>query len=146
MSRNVEVVREAIEANRSGDIEASIESLLALWDPGGEFTSVTSTLEPHTYRGPEGIRRYFADMAESWAEWHLTIDEIFDAGHDTVVAVFRSRLVGRESGVAIETQRGAVFTLSDGKIRWGQVYASHDEALEAARSPTRGRSGQEWGP
>jgi ketosteroid isomerase-like protein len=132
MSRNAEIVRQALEANRSGDIEGSIERLVALSDPDVEFKSVTSTLEPHTYRGAEGLRRYMGDMANSWAEWHLDTEEVFEAGSDTVVAVFRSYLIGRESGVAIEAQRGSVFVLSEGKILRGQVYTSRDEALEAA--------------
>jgi hypothetical protein len=64
---NVEIVRQAIESNRSDDLEARIEAVLALWDPSCEYTRVTAAIDPQTYRGHNGVRRYMSDMADSWA-------------------------------------------------------------------------------
>jgi ketosteroid isomerase-like protein len=132
MSReNVEIVRQVIHANRSDDLEPAIETAVALSDPSIEFTSVTAAVAPETYRGHDGIRRYFHDLAESWQEWRNEAEEVFDVGPDTVFATMRSRVVGKDSGAVVETRRGTVWVLSGGKISRGRVYATREEALEA---------------
>ena len=132
MSReNVEIVRELIDANRSDDLESRIEANLALWDPSCEYTSVTAAVEPRTYRGHDGIRRYLGDLAERWAEWRSEAEEVIDAGPDTVLATIRFRATGKHSGAPIEARLGVVFVLSDGKLLRGRTYQSRDEALEA---------------
>ena len=128
---NVEVVREVIESNRSDDLEARIQEAVALWDPSCEYTRVTVAVDLQTYRGHDGIRRYFSDMADSWAEWRSEVEEIVEVGTDTVVATYRSHLTGRDSGVPVEVRLGGVFVLSQGKVLRGQTYSSPQEALEA---------------
>jgi ketosteroid isomerase-like protein len=132
MSReNVELVRQVIESSRSDDLEGRIEAVLALWDPSCEYTRVTAAVDPQTYRGHNGIRRYVSDMADSWAEWRSEVEDVFDVGADTVVATFRFRAIGKESGVPVEARLGVVVVLSQGKILRGRVYPSRQEALEA---------------
>ncbi|MBA2763668.1 MAG: nuclear transport factor 2 family protein [Thermoleophilaceae bacterium] len=130
---NVEIVRQVVEANRSDDlVEARIEAdIVALWDPSCEWTRVTAAVDPQIYRGHDGLRRYFSDMADSWAEWRNELEEVFEVGTDTVVAVVRSRLTGKASGVPIEAGLAVVFVLSQGKVLRGQAYPSRQEALEA---------------
>jgi ketosteroid isomerase-like protein len=132
MSQNVELVRQAIETNRSDDLEARIDPDLPLWDPSCEYTSVIAALEPHTYRGHDGIRRYFSDLADRWAEWRSEAEEVFDMSPDTVFATIRFRAIGKDSGVPIEARLGSVFVLSRGKLLRGRTYPSREEALEAA--------------
>jgi ketosteroid isomerase-like protein len=133
MSReNVEIVRQAIEANRSDDLEARIEAVLALWDPSCEYTRVTAAVDPQTYRGHNGIRRYISDMADSWAEWRSEAEDVFEVVPDTVFATFRFRAIGKDSGVPVEARLGVVFVLSDGKLLRGHTYPSREQALEAA--------------
>ena len=132
MSReNVEIVRQIIEASHSDDLESRIEATVALWDASCEYTSVTAALEPNTYRGHDGLRRYLGDLAERWAEWRSEVEEVIDAGPDTVVATMRFRATGKHSGAPIEARLGVVFVLSDGKLLRGHTYQSRDEALEA---------------
>jgi ketosteroid isomerase-like protein len=129
--KNVEVVRQVIESNRSDDIEARIEAFLALCDPSCEYTSAQAAVDAQTYRGHDGIRRYMSDMADSWAEWRNEAEDVLDVGPNTVVATVRSRLTGKDSGVPVEARLGVVFVLSRGKILRGQAYSSREEALEA---------------
>jgi ketosteroid isomerase-like protein len=135
MSReNVEVVRLAIEANRSDDVEASIEALVALSDPSSEYTRVTAAVDPQTYRGHDGIRHYFGDMADSWQEWRSEAEEILELRPNTVVATVRFHGIGKDSGVPIEARLGVVFVLSEGKLLRGHAYPSREEAFEAVRA------------
>jgi ketosteroid isomerase-like protein len=133
MSReNVEIVRQAIEANRSDDLEARIEAVLALWDPSCEYTRVTAAVDPQTYHGHNGIRRYISDMTDSWAEWRSEAEDVFEVVPDTVFATFRFRAIGKDSGVPVEARLGVVCVLSDGKLLRGHTYPSREQALEAA--------------
>ena len=68
---SMEVVRQVIAGNRSDDLEAAKEAVPALWDPSCEYIRVTAALEPQTYRGHDGIRRYLGDMADAWGEWRI---------------------------------------------------------------------------
>ncbi|MEA2273806.1 MAG: hypothetical protein QOI98_2514 [Solirubrobacteraceae bacterium] len=132
MSReNVEIVRQVIESNRSDDLEARIEAALALFDPSGEYTPARAAFDSQTYRGHSGIRRYFSDLADSWAEWRSEVEDVVEVGPDTVVATFRFHATGKNSGVPIEARLGAVVVLSHGKVLRGQAYSSPEEALEA---------------
>jgi ketosteroid isomerase-like protein len=128
---NVEVVRRILEANRSDGVEAAIETAIALSDPSVEFTPVMAAVEPQTYRGHDSVPRYFRDMAESWQAWHNEVEEVIQVGPGTVLATFRSHLVGRDSGVTVEARRTGVFELSDGKMLRGRIYPDREAALEA---------------
>jgi ketosteroid isomerase-like protein len=130
-SENVEVVRHLVKANRSGDLESAIETALALTDPRIEFQSVMAAVKPETYRGHDGLRRYFGELADSWEEWRMDPEEVFDAGPDTVIAVFSSHLVGKGSGVAVGARRAMVCSMCEGKVLRARVYPSREQALEA---------------
>jgi ketosteroid isomerase-like protein len=124
---NVELVRRVVESNRSDYREADLEP----WDPNCEYTSLLGAVEPQTYRGHDGIRRYISDMADAWEDWRNEIDEVFEAGPDTVVTTFRTRVIGKDSGAAVEERLAAVFVLSGGKVLRGRTYPSRADALEA---------------
>jgi ketosteroid isomerase-like protein len=132
MSReNVEIVRQVITSHHSDDLEAAKEAFLALWDPSCEYIRVTAALEPQTYRGHDGIRRYLSDMADDWAEWRAEADEILDLNQDTVVATTHFHATGKDSGVPVEARLAVVFVFSKGKILRAHTYPSREEALEA---------------
>jgi hypothetical protein len=56
-------------------------------------------------------------------------DEFRDLG-DCVVTLGRIR--ARGGGMVIDRPAGWVWRFRDGKLAWGRVYASHEEALEGA--------------
>ena len=61
----------------------------------------------------------------------MDVEETIEVGPDTVLAVFRSRLVGRESGVTVEARRASVVAFSKGKVVRVTTFVSREEALEA---------------
>jgi ketosteroid isomerase-like protein len=129
---NVEIVRQLIEAARSGDVRA-IEAFLAVSDPSLEHTRLPAASGPEVYRGHDGARRWFVDMAELWREWRNEIEELVAVGPDTVAARIRFIAVGRDSGVPVEARLGMVCVVSEGKVLRSRTYASGEEALEAVR-------------
>jgi ketosteroid isomerase-like protein len=128
---NVEIVRQFIEAARSGDLDA-IEAFVAVSDPRIEHTRLPAASGPETYRGHDGARRWFTDMAELWREWRNEIEELVEAGPNTVAARMRFIAVGRDSGVPVEARLGLVCVVSEGKVLQSRTYASGEAALEAA--------------
>jgi ketosteroid isomerase-like protein len=127
---NVEVVRQFIEAARSGDA-AAIEAFVEVSDPRIEHTRLPAASGPETYSGHDGARRWFSDMTDLWREWRNEIEELVDVSPDTVVARMRFIAVGRESGAPVEARLGLVCVLSEGKIRRSRTYSSGEAALEA---------------
>jgi ketosteroid isomerase-like protein len=128
---NVELVRHAVEANRSGPPDVTVEEAVALADPDFEMTSRLTSVEGTTYRGHDGVRRYFEDMADAWQEWRNDIDEMTEVSPDAVLTGVTFRAIG-QSGVNVELRSAVVWVLSDGKVVRIHSYPSRQEALEAA--------------
>jgi ketosteroid isomerase-like protein len=125
---NVEALRRGFEALNSGDMER----IFAFVDP--DFEAVVPpefSAEPDTYRGYEGVRRYFASFQEAMDEIRFEADQVWDAG-DSVVVEVRLTARGRETGIPVEQQIAQVWGIRDGKATRAETYASLSEALEAA--------------
>jgi ketosteroid isomerase-like protein len=126
--QDVELVRLAMKAWNREDID----ELIPLSDPEVEFVSIFAGMEGRTYRGYDGLRQYFADMKDAWAEFHRDIEEVTDAGSDQVVVFFRLVGTARASGVPVDERVTTVFRLREGRLHRMVVYRDRDEALEAA--------------
>jgi ketosteroid isomerase-like protein len=132
MSReDVDNVRRGFEALARDGVEA----LLDFIDP--EFEATTSpelSPEPSTYRGHEGLRRYFDSFYEVMEEIRFEPEEFIDAGERVVVPV---RLVARGRGTGIEAEQrlAMVWTLREGKAVRLDTYPTKAEALAAAGLP-----------
>lgn len=126
--QNVDLVRRAMDAWNREDVDA----LIPLSDPEVEFVSVFAGMEGRTYQGYEGLRSYFADMRDAWAEFHREIEEVRDAGDDRVVVFFRLQGVARASGVPVDERVTTVFDLREGHLLRMVVFRDRDEALKAA--------------
>jgi ketosteroid isomerase-like protein len=126
---NLEVVRQFIEAARSGD--HAIEAFIAVSDPCMEHTRLPAASGPETYSGHDGLRRWFTDMADLWQEWRNEIEELVEVGPDTVAARMRFIAVGRDSGVPVEARLGLVCVVAEGKVLRSRTYESGEAAFEA---------------
>jgi ketosteroid isomerase-like protein len=128
-SSNLETVQEAFETLSEGGYEA----LLPLIHPEFEVTTPPELAsEPDTYRGPEGVRRYFESFYEAMEEIHFEPTS-FHAVGERVVVELRLRARGRTSGIEAEQRLVQVWDLRDGLAVKLEVYPGLDEALEAAR-------------
>jgi ketosteroid isomerase-like protein len=126
---NLETVREAYETLS----ERGYEALLPLIHDEFEVTTPPElAAEPDTYRGPEGMRRYFESFYEAMDKVEFTPTAFHEVGEWVVVeATLRAR--GRTTGIEQEQSAAFVWHLRDEKAIRLEVYASLDEALEAAR-------------
>ncbi len=124
---NVETVRQGYEAFNSGDMER----ILAF--AHSDFEAVVPpelSAEPDTYRGHDGIRRYFETFQEAMDEIRFEPERFWDVGQSVLVAL-RVTAKGRHTAIPVEQQFAQVWALRDGKAIRVRTYASLAEALEA---------------
>jgi len=124
---NVEIVREGFEAFNSG----AIARILAFAHP--DFEAIVPpelSAEPDTYRGHDGIRRYFQSFQDAMDEIRFQPEQFWDAG-ESVVAAVRITAKGRQTAIAVEQRIAQVWTIRDGKALRVRTYASLAEALAA---------------
>jgi uncharacterized protein len=125
---NVEIVRLAHERLNEGDING----LVALCDGDFELDMSARVMNPETYRGHEGIRRFYREVSEIWEEirWEPLR---FAAAADKVVVVMRDQGRGRGSGVEVARRGTAwVWTIRGQLAVSVHFYTDQTEALEAA--------------
>jgi ketosteroid isomerase-like protein len=127
---NADLVRERFAPMREGDVEA----LLTLIHPDFEVTTPPGlAAEPDTYRGPEGIRRYFDSFYEIMDSVSFEPHDFIGVGERVVVPVtLRAR--GRTTGIETTQKLVQVWELRDEKAYRIEVYATLEEAMKAARS------------
>ena len=125
--RNVELVRAAMaDYNEKGP-----EAILALID--SDFVAVVPpslSVEPDTYRGFEGMRRYFELWSEVMDDVRFLPKEFIDAG-DRIVVPFRVVARSRETQLELEQHAVHVWTLRDGRALSVEAYPTKAEALRA---------------
>jgi ketosteroid isomerase-like protein len=123
---NVESLRQAYEAFNSGDIER----ILAFAHP--DFEAVVPpelSAEPDTYRGHDGIRRYFQSFEDAMDEIRFQPERFWDVGH-SVVALVRLTAKGRQTAIPVEQRIAQVWTVLNGKAVGVRTYPSLAEALK----------------
>jgi ketosteroid isomerase-like protein len=128
---NEALVRKLFELHNEGPevIMAAFEDILdpdIVWSP-----SVIGGMEGGSYQGYGGMRRYYADRAEAFAEGEVHVLGTECVGDDAVVTHVLSTGVGRVSGAVIEEQLWMAMTMRDGRVvRW-HAFTSRAQALEA---------------
>ncbi len=122
---NVDTVRAAFEAFNSGDIERVIARVHPDFEV--EISAELST-EPDTYRGPDGMRRYFRSFEDAMEEIRFEAERFWDVG-DAVVVAARLTAKGRHTAIPVTQQFVQVWTLRGGDAMSVRTYASLSEAL-----------------
>jgi ketosteroid isomerase-like protein len=124
---NVAIVREVLEAFNGEDIEPMLAFAHA--DLEVEITPEVST-EPDTYRGHDGMRRYFESFWDAMDEVQFEAEQLWDAGQAVVVAL-RLSARGRQTAILVEQRSAGVWEICDGKVIRIRAYASTADALQA---------------
>jgi ketosteroid isomerase-like protein len=122
---NVEIVRRAWEAWSRGDVEG----LAALWDP--DMVLHVNQAGQGVYRGHEGAIKSLVDWTEDFDDFNVVAEEFLDKG-DYVVVRTRQTGRGKSSGAPMEGLFWFVCQMREGKAVRIEVFATEQEALEAA--------------
>jgi len=124
---NVAVLRKAYAAVNRGDVDGVIECV----HPDAEFTSLIAEAEGETFRGHEGIRRWWEQVVIPLGGLNGDLEEIRDLG-DTLIA----RVAGtyRPSGVEVQQTVWTVVHFRDGKATGWEFFRTEGEAVATAET------------
>jgi ketosteroid isomerase-like protein len=127
---DIEILRDGFDSlAREG-----VEALVPLISPEFEVTTPPELAsEPDTYRGPDGIRRYFDSFYEAMDEVSF-IPNAFEEVGGRVIVDFTLRARGRTTGIEAEQRGFMLWTLRDGKAVRLDLFTAIDAAREAAGS------------
>jgi ketosteroid isomerase-like protein len=124
---NVEIVRSAYAALA----EQGVEAVLPLIDPRFETTTPSSLAsEPDTYRGHQGVRRFFDSFGDAMEGVYFEGQE-FTAVGDKVLVDTLLHARGRATGIETEQRAFLVWTLREGMATRLETFAEKERALEA---------------
>ena len=125
---NVEIVRSAYAALA----EEGVEAVLAFADPEFEATTPPSlATEPGTYRGHEGVRRWFGSFGGAMEGIYFEGQEFTSVG-DKVLVDTTMHARGRATGIETEQRAFVVWTLREGLVTRAETFVEQGQALEAA--------------
>ena len=128
---NLEIVQRGFDAFNQG----GVEGILPFIHPEFEATTPPNLAsEPDTYRGHDGIRRWFDSFDEVMDQIRWDAHD-FQAVDDRVVVEFTLRARGKTSGLDFGQDAVMVWWLRDGKAIRLELFETLDEALAAAREP-----------
>lgn len=130
MSReNLEIVQRGFEAFN----ERGVEGILPFIHPEFEATTPPNLAsEPDTYRGHDGIRRWFDSFDEVMDQIRWDANDFQQVG-DRVVVEFTLRARGKTTGLDFGQDAVMVWSLRDGRAIRVELFESMDEALRAVR-------------
>jgi ketosteroid isomerase-like protein len=133
-SRNLEIVERGFKALN----EEGIEGIVPFIHPDFEATTPPDLAsEPNTYRGHDGVRRWFDSFDE-------VMDQIrwdargFREVRDLVVVEFTLRARGKTTGLDFGQDAVMVWELRDGQAIRLSLYPTLDQALAAIEQGSSG--------
>jgi ketosteroid isomerase-like protein len=93
--------------------------------------AIAAGVEGGVVRGPDGVRRFFEALAETWETFKMEGEEFHEVGMQ-VVATSRLRAKGRGSGVELDQPFWTVAWFRDGRVARVASFLDHEQALDAA--------------
>jgi ketosteroid isomerase-like protein len=137
--QNVELVRRLYaELASEGSTEEferrmSDDALGRFLDPEIEWVPVTeSLLAVDSYRGFDGVRRFWGEFLSAWQSYRVETLRFDDAGDRVAVVV---HIVARTHELEVDETRSSLLTVRHGRVVRVQSYAHPDGARQAAGSP-----------
>jgi ketosteroid isomerase-like protein len=107
------------------------ETLLAMVDEETVFEPLRAQTEG-AFIGPQGMRRFLADTAETFDLFKATYPDIRDLGEGRLLALGTLRVRGRTSGVESDVTLAVVAEFRDGRLVRFKDHGDERLALEAA--------------
>ena len=127
---NIRIARHGYELLAAGDLDGVLE----LIDPEVELEIHTGRPDlPETERlhGHAGFLENLRLLQEVFDDVVVTPEEFIEAGEDLVVPIHTAGR-GRASGIRVENRVTHIWTIRDGKATRFRVFATKEQALEAA--------------
>ena len=121
---------EVVEAVFAAFAERDLDGVLAHAHADIEFSAVTGDHAGRTdpYRGHDGLRQYFRDVASVWDDLRIVPGEYRQSG-DTILVT--GRVSARSPARIVAGSTGWIWRLRDGLVVYACVYPSAAEAMAA---------------
>jgi ketosteroid isomerase-like protein len=129
VSEDVDAIVEAFGLLNSDTYEQALERI------DDEFEMVTPAelaSEPDTYRGVDGVRRWWESFLEVMEWVRLEVEEAHPVDDRRVILEFLIRTRGRSSGIETDQPAVALATARDGKLYRLAFFADLAQARAAA--------------
>jgi ketosteroid isomerase-like protein len=125
---NIDIVKDGFEAFN----DYGVDGILPFVHPDFEATTPPELAsEPDTYRGHDGVRRWFDSFYEVMDGIRWDAHRFHEVG-DRVVVEFTLRARGKTTGLDFGQDAVMVWELRDGKAIGLQLFPTLDEAMAAA--------------
>jgi len=128
MPDDAEPVRRGFDAWNRGDLDA----LGAFVAPNVEIDASARILNPATYRGIDGARRFQEEIGEVWEDFRVEVEDVRAAGDGVFVVFVNSTGRGRTSQIPGSASAAWHVTIRDGRATHLKLYRDRAEALAAA--------------
>ena len=123
---NLEIVRRAFEEMGNDDLRGSV------WDPDVEIINAEGWVIQTTYRGHEGLRRWWEDLAEAFGDFRIVLEERFEVDEERVLTTQRFVAHFRTTDIPFDGRWASILWIRDGKVVRGHGHLSKRRALRAA--------------
>jgi ketosteroid isomerase-like protein len=125
-----ETDRDVIEAVYTAFAERDVEGVIAHLHPDVEFSAVTGEEAGRAdpYRGHDGVRQYFRDVAEIWDELRIVPG---DYRHDGDKILVTGRVSARSPARIVAGSTGWIWRLVERRVVYVRVYPSAADAMAA---------------
>jgi ketosteroid isomerase-like protein len=128
VSSNLEIVERGFEAFN----EQGIDGILPIIHPDFEATTPPELAsEPDTYRGHDGIRRWFDSFYEVMDEIRWDARDFREVPDDRVLVEFTLRARGKTTGLDFGQDAVMIWELRDGQAIRLSLYPTLDQAMSA---------------
>jgi ketosteroid isomerase-like protein len=124
---DVEVFWRGMNAFNAGDLGG----FLSAFDDDIEFVPLRSVIEG-PYHGHAGIRKWWADTAESWQMFNVEVETVHDLGEGKLVAVGVIHAQGKGGGVRLDIPTSWLMELRNGRGLKAEFFFDQHGAFEAA--------------
>jgi ketosteroid isomerase-like protein len=121
---NLEIVQRAIAAVNARDLDGYLACCT-------EDVELRTPVAGGVYEGPQGIRRFLADIEDAAPDFRIDLHGLEAIGPDRVLAFIRTGSTGRASGILLAAESANVYDLVDGKISRIRIFLDRREALKA---------------
>ena len=123
---NLEFLRRAFEELRKGEYEGGV------WDPNVEVVNAAGWVIETTYRGHDGLQRWWQDLAEAFGDFDIELEEALEVDEERVLTT--QRFVGhfRATEIPFDALWASILWIREGKVVRAEGYLSKRRAMRAA--------------
>jgi ketosteroid isomerase-like protein len=106
------------------------------WDPDVEIINAEGWVIETTYRGHEGLRRWWEDLAEAFGDFRIVLEEVMNVDEERVLTTQRFVAHFRTTEIAFDGPWASILWIRDEKVVRAHGHLSKRRALRAAGLPT----------